>query len=157
MERLTRKVPVGWDVVEGCKLDTKDGARAVVYRLAAYEETGLDPAEAKGAAEFLAKYQTTSMEEAIRRAITGGSLIPLVGRSGDHTKALRPCKGTYWHEGKAHDVVGWFHGWGSNYEEFESGPGNFTTALIEGKDGQVYECKVSSVRFLDGIESEEKE
>lgn len=42
-----------------------------------------------------------------------------------------------------------FHGFGVYYEEFENGPGNFTTAIIEDKDGQLDFVEVSLVRFLE--------
>lgn len=32
---------------------------------------------------------------------------------------------------------GLFHCWGVNYEEFESGPGNYTVAIVEMPDGTV--------------------
>jgi len=45
MERLTRRMCGGWGVVPGYELDTLRGARKVVGRLAAYEDTGLTPEE----------------------------------------------------------------------------------------------------------------
>ena len=45
MERLTRKLPGGYAMAEGYALDTLKGVRAVVNRLAAYEDTGLEPEE----------------------------------------------------------------------------------------------------------------
>ena len=42
-----------------------------------------------------------------------------------------------------------FHGFGVHYEEFEAGPGNFTTAIIEDKSGQLDFVEVSLVRFLE--------
>lgn len=63
---------------------------------------------------------------------------------------LRPCKGAYWSEGKRHDVVGHFHGWGSDYEEFcDAGPGNFTVGIVEGYDGVVAMCRADTIEFLD--------
>ena len=43
-----------------------------------------------------------------------------------------------------------FHQFGSNYEEFENGAGNYTTAIIEWPDGTVGNVPVQHVRFLDG-------
>lgn len=40
-------------------------------------------------------------------------------------------------EGLDDDREGKFHGWGSGYEEFESGPGNYTVAIVEFPDGKV--------------------
>lgn len=42
-----------------------------------------------------------------------------------------------------------FHGWGVDYEEFEAGPGNFTTAIVELDDGTVMNLPARLVRFLD--------
>ena len=41
MERLTRKMCGGWGVIPGYELSTVKGMKAVVDRLAAYEDTGL--------------------------------------------------------------------------------------------------------------------
>jgi hypothetical protein len=42
-----------------------------------------------------------------------------------------------------------FHQFGCNYEEFESGPANYTTAIIEWPDGTVGNVPVERVRFLE--------
>lgn len=42
-----------------------------------------------------------------------------------------------------------FHQFGCDYAEFENGPGNFTTAVIEWPDGSVENVCVEHVRFLD--------
>jgi hypothetical protein len=42
-----------------------------------------------------------------------------------------------------------FHQFGVDYEEFESGSGNFTTAVIEWDGGKVENVPVHLVRFLD--------
>ena len=58
MERLTRKMPRGYGVIEGYELNTLQGAKAVIDRLAAYEDTGLEPEEIielKGRMEGLEK------------------------------------------------------------------------------------------------------
>lgn len=47
------------------------------------------------------------------------------------------------------EVVGYFHGWGTNYDEFEAGPGNFTVAIIELADGSVVPAYLGTVVFLD--------
>lgn len=62
---------------------------------------------------------------------------------------MRRCKARLLKNGKAYDVCGIFHQWGSAYHEFETGPGNFTTAIIELDDGKVVEADVGSVQFLD--------
>lgn len=40
-----------------------------------------------------------------------------------------------------------FHCWGTNFEEYESGPGNFTTAIVEYPDGRVDSVEVHKIRF----------
>ena len=45
------------------------------------------------------------------------------------------------------DGDGIFHGFGINYEEFESGPGMFTAAIIERPDGTVSLLNVEQIRF----------
>lgn len=44
---------------------------------------------------------------------------------------------------------GIFHTWGSNYEEFESGPGNYTVAIVELEDGRVVEVLPKDLIFTD--------
>lgn len=70
-------------------------------------------------------------------------------RNDEPVKSLRPCKATLYENGEAKEVAGRFHLWGSNYEEFEPGPGNFTTAIIELDDGRVVSCLAETVKFLD--------
>lgn len=41
-----------------------------------------------------------------------------------------------------------FHQFGVDYEEFETGPGNFTTAIVEWPDGRVESVAVNRVRFV---------
>jgi hypothetical protein len=41
-----------------------------------------------------------------------------------------------------------FHQFGVGYEEFESGPGNFTTAIVEWPDGRIESVVVDHVRFV---------
>jgi len=45
--------------------------------------------------------------------------------------------------------VGLFHQFGIDYEEFESGPGMFTTAVVELPDGTVKNIYVENIKFLD--------
>lgn len=70
-------------------------------------------------------------------------------RNDEAVERLRPCKATLYKKGEAKEVTGRFHLWGSNYEEFETGPGNFTTAIIELDDGCVVSCPAETVKFLD--------
>lgn len=41
-----------------------------------------------------------------------------------------------------------FHQFGVGYEEFESGPGNFSTAIIEWDDGRVDNYPVEMIQFI---------
>jgi len=41
-----------------------------------------------------------------------------------------------------------FHQWGMNYEEFETGPGNYSTAIIELPDGQIKNVPAENIRFV---------
>ena len=47
------------------------------------------------------------------------------------------------------EVIGLFHLWGSAYEQFESGPGNYTTAIIELPGGRIVTSSPEDVHFLD--------
>ena len=50
----------------------------------------------------------------------------------------RYCKGRYYKAGAYHNFeIGKFHQWGSNYEEFENGAGNYSVAIVELPDGTV--------------------
>ena len=42
-----------------------------------------------------------------------------------------------------------FHQWGCEYEEFESGPGNYTVAVVEFADGSIGTVTPECIRFLD--------
>ena len=45
-----------------------------------------------------------------------------------------------------------FHQFGVGYEEFESGPGNYTTAIVEWPDGRVESVPVEHIRFVTPID-----
>ncbi len=45
------------------------------------------------------------------------------------------------------DGRGFFHQWGFQYEEFESGPGNYTVAVVEMLDGHVKTVPADLIRF----------
>lgn len=80
------------------------------------------------------------------------AMLPEPGATFDMSglPKLRPCKATRYYKGEYHEVKGWFHGWGADYEEFETGPGNLTLAIIEQEDGSVVTCPPDTVQFLDG-------
>ena len=44
---------------------------------------------------------------------------------------------------------GKFHAWGMDYQEFECGTGNFSTAIIEMPDGTVRNWPAYMIRFDD--------
>lgn len=43
---------------------------------------------------------------------------------------------------------GLFHQWGSDYEEFEEGPGNYATAIVELPDGKIENVPAGDIEFL---------
>lgn len=49
-----------------------------------------------------------------------------------------------------------FHGWGAGYEEFESGPVNYTVAIVEFPDGKVDTVMPYLIRFLDSDDANSK-
>lgn len=68
---------------------------------------------------------------------------------------MRRCRGTYseynrekntWEEKEFVDGV--FHQWGNNYEEFDSGSGNYTVAVVELPDGKVVMTVASNIQFI---------
>lgn len=44
---------------------------------------------------------------------------------------------------------GKFHQFGCNFEEFEDGPGNYTTCIIEKDDGQLVNIPVDQCRLIN--------
>lgn len=60
----------------------------------------------------------------------------------------RRCKAMVYDNGKKVPVEGWFHEWGCDYEEFDSGPANFSVAIIELDNGKIVEALPCSVVFL---------
>jgi hypothetical protein len=49
------------------------------------------------------------------------------------------------------EISGVFHQFAPQYDEFESGPGNGTIAIIEDTDGQVWACSIETVKFLESV------
>ena len=43
---------------------------------------------------------------------------------------------------------GLFHQWASGYEEFESGPGNYTYAIVENADGTIDKVDPIHIKFV---------
>lgn len=67
---------------------------------------------------------------------------------------MRECEGTYVvlnpdtekYEIKEFES-GWFYGIGVDYEEFECGPGMYSTAIVELPDGKVINPPIQNIRF----------
>ena len=51
---------------------------------------------------------------------------------------------------------GKFHGWGVEYEEFESGPGNYSVAIVEMADGTIQTLMPWAIRFLDSDDTQQQ-
>ena len=48
------------------------------------------------------------------------------------------------------DGLGLFIQYGADYEEFETGPGNYTTAIVEMPSGIVKNLPVNQIKFIEG-------
>lgn len=46
---------------------------------------------------------------------------------------------------------GIFHSWGVGFEEFESGPGNYSMAIVEFPDGTVAGIELFRLKFVEPI------
>lgn len=44
--------------------------------------------------------------------------------------------------------VGLFHQWGVAYEEFETGAGNYSTAIMEMEDGTIKNVPAEDIEFI---------
>lgn len=65
---------------------------------------------------------------------------------------MRKCKGRYYKKGQYHDFeTGYFHQFGYNYEEFENGAGNYSTAIVELPTGEIVMPVVDDIQFLDEV------
>jgi hypothetical protein len=70
---------------------------------------------------------------------------PMAAEASDTGKGITGRTISVWEEvGEA-----LFHGFGSDYEEFESGAGNFSAAIIEWPTGQVELVRADKIRFLE--------
>ncbi len=65
---------------------------------------------------------------------------------------MRRVKYEFYFGGKTEIGEGNFHQFGTDYEEFETGAGNFSTAIVERDDGTVINVPVENIQFLDIIE-----
>lgn len=64
---------------------------------------------------------------------------------------VRRCKGKYRDSqlGVVEFEAGLFLQWGCDYDEFENGPGNFTTAIVELPDGRIVTPRARDIQFLE--------
>jgi len=69
---------------------------------------------------------------------------------------MRKCTARSWQKartpekiGKWVDVLGVFHQFGVGFEEFKNGAANYTFAVVEDIEGQVWECEITSLKFLE--------
>lgn len=66
---------------------------------------------------------------------------------------MRKCKGRYYKKGQYHYFeTGYFHQWGCNYEEFETGPGNCSVAIVELPSGEIIMPLADDIQFLERVE-----
>lgn len=66
---------------------------------------------------------------------------------------MRKCKGRYYKKNQYNDFeMGYFHQWGCNYEEFETGAGNYSVAIVELPNGEIIMPSPDDIQFLDGAE-----
>ena len=75
---------------------------------------------------------------------------------------MRNCKGRYMeYDSQTRLFVerefeeGIFQQWGSAYEEFETGPGNYTIAIVELPDGKVVTPEPKDIQFINQEEKVE--
>ena len=57
--------------------------------------------------------------------------------------------------GKKKIGEGKFHQWGTDFEEFDTGPGNYTVAIIELSDGNIETFTPDMIRFKDEKNNQE--
>jgi len=63
-----------------------------------------------------------------------------------HENGARKQDTGIWEKGFPHQ--GLFHQWGNSYEEFDSGAGNYTIALVETSEGTIEEVLPSNIKFI---------
>ena len=64
---------------------------------------------------------------------------------------MRKVIARFWDRATKQRLVadGLFHQWGSGYEEFSAGPGNYTMAIIELPGGQIVTAMPEDVKFKE--------
>lgn len=68
--------------------------------------------------------------------------------TNEHGDAVRDFDGKVKYE-LEETGVGVFGGYGVDYEEFDNGVGNYSTAIVEMEDGTVKNIPVGQVKFID--------
>lgn len=96
-------------------------------------------------------------EELVEQVTNFHTWIEKSIKNDSPVEKLRPCKAIVYENGKKCEVEGRFHRWGDSYEEFETGPGNFTTAIVELNDGKIVSCCAETLQFMDRLQTEAKE
>lgn len=91
------------------------------------------------------------MENTTKRPVKFKKLIPAqyedVNDESGKKLYTKPVKGTgCMEEDFNHNGV--FHQWAAGYEEFESGPGNYTYAIVECVDGTITEVLPHHIQFI---------
>ena len=146
--------PAGKAAVEDYLTENRiamDGVMAwrLVDQIKGFKSWVEDPAAVlRGCTEVIMKDISREREEELRELLSMPGAV-VIEKPNNPAGELRPCRAIRYEKGEAIEVFGRFHRWGSQYEEFENGPGNFTTALVETEDGKVYECVADGLQFLD--------
>jgi hypothetical protein len=65
----------------------------------------------------------------------------------DYTNPLKPTRELV-PRGQAQ-----FHAWGCEYEEFETGPGNYTVAIIEWPNGKIETVAPCCIQFVSPLQA----
>jgi hypothetical protein len=66
-------------------------------------------------------------------------------------RRVKVFKREYNHRGTVEivpDGEGLFHLWGVDFMEFESGPGNYTVAIVEREDGTIEKIDADLIQFI---------
>ena len=63
-------------------------------------------------------------------------------------KTMKPISGTGCFEPEFKSR-GMFHQWAAKSEEYESGPGNYTVAIVETETGEVAEVLPTNIKFVN--------
>lgn len=107
-------------------------------------------AKARRLSDLAMNGDTVAAKTLLRTAeLECGAITAIEEEQSALNRQLRPCKALVWENRLPREVIGRFHCWGSDYEEFEAGPGNHTTAVIEQENGEIVVCAPETVQFLD--------